>query len=107
MAPLLFILFYSLYYFTLSLHRLASITVWEMTRNIQENSKWHKMTESFLSETQRIPAIPFISSAKEMLTIFRNQAEVSPFYILNSTELTMCTSKESKNGKGKQKNCSG
>lgn len=38
-----------------------------------------------------------------MLTIFRNQPEVSPLYILNSTDLTMCTSNDTKNGIHKQK----
>lgn len=96
-------LYFSLYYFTHPLHWLAAITVWETTGNIQQSSKCRKMTESFLSETWRIPAIPFISNAKEMLTIFRNQPEVSPLCILNSTDLTMCTSNDTKNGKHKQK----
>lgn len=38
-----------------------------------------------------------------MFTIFRNLPEVSLFYILNSIDLTMCTSNDKKNGKGKQK----
>lgn len=91
-----FFLFTNLFFFYIDW---LTITVWEMTGNIQQSSKWHKTSESLSSETWRIPAFPFIFVAKQVVSIFRNQQEISSLYILDSTDLTKHANNDIKNGK--------
>lgn len=61
------------------------------------------MSKSLLSETW-IPAFPFYINGKKVVSIFRNQPEIFPLYILYSSDLKRYANNDGKYGKGKQTN---